>query len=185
MRKLLLLQVLVNFFAFSSAFAQPKQKIIFNHIGQKELEKASVMEMAQDDLGFIWLATKQGLCKYDGSSFRFIKHDADDTTSLESNNLNAIVKDKDGTIWIGSDGAGLYELDPYTEKFIQHKNPYKPMLTNRIRHLLIRGDEIYIPNYGGGLTVYNKKTKLFDSYLHDEKDPGSIESNTIYCVSYD
>lgn len=171
---------------FSCAiFAHEQEKVIFNHLGQKELANVWIEEIVQDDLGFFWMATSEGLCKYDGNSFRFIRHSPDDTATIENNNVTDIKKDSDGKIWFCVDGAGLYQLDPYTEKLSFYKNNYKPLATNRGKCLVLSGNDIFCGNYGGGLTVFHKNTKTFSSYLHDDKDSNSIASRTVHCLTAD
>jgi signal transduction histidine kinase/ligand-binding sensor domain-containing protein/AraC-like DNA-binding protein/DNA-binding NarL/FixJ family response regulator len=103
----------------SIGFAQ-LQKIPFERYGVAEgLPEEWVRGMLQDDKGFIWFGTQNGLVKYDGYNFKVYKATSD-TTSLQFRNVNTgLLKSKDGKIWIGGRtiSATIASFDPLTEKF--------------------------------------------------------------------
>ncbi|MEP7320396.1 MAG: adenylate/guanylate cyclase domain-containing protein [Saprospiraceae bacterium] len=105
-----------------NSFAQIP-KIPFEKYGVAEgLPEEVVADVIQDDKGFIWCTTQNGLVKYDGYKFKVYKAvtDKKDTTSLQFNMVaGTILKGRDGKIWIGSGGAygGIASFDPRTEKF--------------------------------------------------------------------
>ena len=106
----------------SSTLAQPK-KIPFEKYSVAEgLPEETVTGLIQDDKGFIWCSTQNGLVKYDGYKFKVYKAVADkkDTNSLQLQNLiGGLIKARDGKIWVSSFGAdgGIASFDPVTEKF--------------------------------------------------------------------
>jgi len=106
----------------SLCFAQ-QNKIPFEKYGVAEgLPEEYVMGMLQDDKGFIWFGTQNGLVKYDGYKFKVYRvgSDKSDNNSLQIRNLGgSVLKAKDGKIWIGGDEekGGISCFDPTTEKF--------------------------------------------------------------------
>ena len=84
------------------AFAQQK-KIPFEKYGVAEgLPEEFVISPIQDDKGFIWFGTQNGLVKYDGYTFKVFKAASDETdsTSLQMRSLwGGLLKAKDGKIW--------------------------------------------------------------------------------------
>jgi len=115
-------------------FAQP-DKIPFEKYGVTEgLPEEFAIELLQDDKGFMWCATQNGLVKYDGYDFKIYKatDDPKDTNQLQLRNLfGGLLKAKDGKIWIGGSKkndrkGGISCFDPETERF---KN-YAPKVGN-------------------------------------------------------
>ncbi len=59
-----------------------------------------VSGMVQDSTGFMWLATRNGLYRYDGYSYRFFRHDRKDSASIPYNDLTYLYLDRDEHIWL-------------------------------------------------------------------------------------
>ena len=79
------------------------------------LSSSTVKALMQDDLGLIWVGTKNGLNRYDGVSVKTYNV-FDKVANRGNNNVSALYQDADGTIWIGTD-RGVYLLDPKRESF--------------------------------------------------------------------
>ena len=71
------------------------------------LSQNTVYDILQDKAGFMWFGTKDGLNRYDGSSFKIFKYDRTDEYSLGNNYILALYEDVEGNIWVGTD-MGLY-----------------------------------------------------------------------------
>src|ERR1700751_1615964 len=80
------------------------------------LSQVRVSEMVQDDQGFIWFGTWNGLNRYDGYNFKIFKHDPERQESLSGVYIYSLVKDRSGKIWDGTDQSHG-RLDPLTDKF--------------------------------------------------------------------
>jgi ligand-binding sensor domain-containing protein len=76
------------------------------------LSQSSVYAILQDRAGFMWLATGDGLNRYDGREVRVFRHDPNDPTTLADNYISALVEAGDGTLWVGTVGGGLDRFDP-------------------------------------------------------------------------
>ncbi|MEY3398833.1 MAG: hypothetical protein RL220_1427, partial [Bacteroidota bacterium] len=68
---------------------------------QKPFKK---VRFAEDADGFIWLATDQGLYKYDGYDLKAWKNDPSDSTTISEDRLSYITRLSDGTMWCGYEG---------------------------------------------------------------------------------
>jgi ligand-binding sensor domain-containing protein/serine phosphatase RsbU (regulator of sigma subunit) len=105
--------ILVLFFTSSSA----QQKIIFEQLSVPDgLSSANIGGICQDNYGNLWIATADGLNRYDGYTFEVFKYDPSDTLSLPASNLSAVYNDSEGIIWVGGTD-GLSRRDPLTGNF--------------------------------------------------------------------
>lgn len=71
------------------------------------LSQSSVYDIVQDKSGFLWMATQDGLNKYDGTTFQVFRDEPFDTNSISSNNLSSLLCDSKGRIWAGTANHGL------------------------------------------------------------------------------
>lgn len=71
----------------------------FSHItSQQGLPYQQVMDLVEDNDGYIWIATRCGLSRYDGYTLRNYYHDDNDAKSLSSNFVHYLFKDSHGRI---------------------------------------------------------------------------------------
>ena len=81
------------------------------------LAHTTVNAIAQDSFGFMWFATRSGLTRFDGIAFKDFPLPQNGSDGLSGNDLNAMLCDQKGMIWIGSWGRGLIRFNPGTESF--------------------------------------------------------------------
>lgn len=65
------------------------------------LPSGSVYAVTQDAEGYLWVGTRNGLCRFDGIRFQVWK---------EPGRVNALAVDRENHLWVGTDG-GLYVKD--------------------------------------------------------------------------
>src|SRR5215218_8995252 len=78
------------------------------------LSQGMVFDILQDKEGFIWIATKNGLNRYDGYSFTVFTNDPYNPYSLSGNTVSTLFEDSKGRIWAGTENAGLNVYDKKT-----------------------------------------------------------------------
>ena len=69
------------------------------------LPQVSINTILQTRDGFLWLTTYGGLVRYDGS--RFEVFNTGNTDGLRTSRFTSLLEDKQGTLWIGTEGQGL------------------------------------------------------------------------------
>jgi ligand-binding sensor domain-containing protein/signal transduction histidine kinase len=69
------------------------------------LPQNMVQAVTQTRDDYIWVGTKNGLARFDG--IRFTVFDSGNTPGLRNNSITCLYEDTYGTLWIGTDGAGL------------------------------------------------------------------------------
>lgn len=81
------------------------------------LSQNSVLSIIQDDQGFIWLGTQDGLNKFDGYQFTHFKESIQDSSKLNNDYILTLHQTKDNNIWVGTLGGGLNCYNPITNSF--------------------------------------------------------------------
>jgi ligand-binding sensor domain-containing protein/signal transduction histidine kinase len=84
-----------------------KQYVHASWTGENGLPQNTVWAILQSQSGYLWLATQEGLVRFDG--VRFTVFDKSNTEQIKDNNIGAICKGRDGSLWLGS-SAGLCRL---------------------------------------------------------------------------
>lgn len=84
---------------------------------QQGLSQGMVYDLCQTSDGFLWVATKDGLNRYDGYNFKVYNHDPFNSFSLAENTVTALFEDSRGWLWIGLDSRGVDLFEPKTGKF--------------------------------------------------------------------
>jgi signal transduction histidine kinase/DNA-binding response OmpR family regulator/ligand-binding sensor domain-containing protein len=81
------------------------------------LSQGMVFDILQDKEGFIWVATKNGLNRYDGYTFKVFTNDPYNEHTLSSNTIIKLFEDSKGRIWAGTENAGVNIYDKKTGIF--------------------------------------------------------------------
>ena len=81
------------------------------------LPSSAVNGLAADRAGHVWVATSDGLARYDGSGFRSWRHDPGDPDSLPGNYITAVHVDDRDRVWAAVEGRGLAMLDAQRRGF--------------------------------------------------------------------
>lgn len=84
------------------------------------LSNNSVKAIYQDDSGYMWLGTKNGLNRYDGYEIKSYYYD-DGTT--QKNDIVSILADSDGLMWLGTFN-GVVLFDPHINSFLNLENRF-------------------------------------------------------------
>jgi ligand-binding sensor domain-containing protein len=71
---------------------------------EQGLPQNYVVSITQTRDGYLWLATQEGLTRFDG--IKFVVFDKGNTPQFADNNIQALYEDRDGNLWVGT-GNGL------------------------------------------------------------------------------
>ncbi len=158
-------------------FSQGPEKIKFEHITVDDgLSENAVTLTMQDSSGYIWIATHDGLNKFDGYDFTVYRNVPGDKTSLSDNAVGALCEDAQGNIWIGTIGSGLNRLNPFAgtfTRYVHDQSDPQSLGNDVILRLFADGkNRIWIgagggidrfdPQSGGFIHVFQKHGTLFE-----------------------
>ena len=156
---------------------------------QDGLSHPTVYRVVQDKTGFLWLATQNGLNRYDGINIQHFLHHPGDKNSISQNSISTMILTDDNMLWLGTWGGGLDRLDPITESIVHYRHdPKDPRsLSSDAVQSLYQDSEgmIWVGTVAGGLCRLNPRSGLFTRYQHNPEDPNSLGNNRIWDIAED
>lgn len=169
-------------------------KYNFGHLIYSDgLSHNNVQCFGEDNNGFLWIGTRNGLNRFDGYNFKVFKHSPSDPNSLPDNVIQSIVNDQLGRLWIQLPNK-LSILNPNTEEFTNQFNLNCDSLNFSLFNLnmtLPYRDSILLFNVSGfGIIMHNIYTNennclttvLKDSISSKNISHISIDDNILYIV---
>ncbi len=123
---------------------------------EKGLAQDYVQNIVQDDRGFLWLGTNNGLSRFDGMQFvNFLPKD----TTGNSYDVSSSFKDSKGIIWFGLNNGGILKISGKTPQLISIDKP----LNSSINGITESGGAIWFASQTNGILRIDStgKTTLF------------------------
>ena len=180
---------------FSSVVAQQGRQYSFRHFSVANgLASNTVSSVIQDKEGYIWMATVNGLQRYDGNGFITFRTHQSNPHSIPSNHIISLYIDSKNNLWLIADNNRLGIFD--TKKFIfkEVENPSEKRRYYIPQHLQeLPAGELLLINSDYGVFQYDEKKNVFvpanNILPHPEKwKPNQIIWDTIgkrYWISCD
>jgi signal transduction histidine kinase/ligand-binding sensor domain-containing protein len=138
---------------------------------------SNVGPFAQDDQGFIWFGTPNGLDRFDGFTFKVFTYDRENPKSIGGSYVHALFKDRNGTLWAGSNQY-LNRFDSKTETFSRFPVP-------SVYHISQDESGMLWLSTPTGLYALDPSTGHIRRFSHDPGYPASLESNDIKSTGLD
>ncbi|HWR33503.1 MAG TPA: two-component regulator propeller domain-containing protein, partial [Chitinophagaceae bacterium] len=136
----LILKFLVVLFIPCHSISQVSESLHFDHLSTADgLSYDKVRSIVQDHTGFIWIATANGLNRYDGHRFKTFYSDFTDSSSLPDNRVVKLFTDSKKNLWICT-RSGVSRYDPVSEKF----ENFFPIYPDGVKSALVCNDIIEI-----------------------------------------
>ncbi len=124
----------------------------------------------------MWVGVQgKGLCRYDPHKDRFIRY-THENVNLSSNNILSLFEDRDGMLWVGTDGGGLNLFDWKKNKVTQFKqNDQKNSLSDNSTNCIFEDEtgNLWIGT-NDGLNYFDRKTNVFTVYTTKEGLPNDV-----------
>ena len=173
--------------AIHISVAQPRN-FSFKHITTNEgLSQSNVTSVLQDNEGFMWFGTQDGLNRYDGKTLKVYRNDPLNKSSLGNNYILSMFKNRDGDFWIGTYG-GLIFFDREKETFKWFTRFYNDSSDVQGARIFSVSEDLegnlWVGTFGNGLRLFDTKNKTITEFWSDGK-PGSISGNFIKDIYID
>ncbi|MBS4032854.1 MAG: response regulator [Ignavibacterium sp.] len=163
------------------------QSLRFNHITTTNgLSNNSVNDIIQDKTGFLWLATDDGLNRFDGYQFKVFRHSTDKNNSISDNSLLSLMLDSKDNIWIGSRSGWLNCYDPVKDYFTKWKIESDLIMENSITSLYEDSRrKIWIGTYRSGVYRLDPVSGQINHWENKSDDSTSLSQNYISSILED
>jgi len=174
--------VLVSFLSATLIACAQETDIKFTHISVNEgLSHLVANFVNQDESGFIWIGTHDGLNRYDGHKFKTYYNIPDNSNSLSDNIVNCFLQEDKDVIWIGTD-EGINKFNPLinsVERFVYKKNDSTSLSNNLVNSIVKDDNGVLWVGTDDGLNKFSPKTGLFQRFFTDDSKAFSSEKNRI------
>lgn len=139
-----------------------------NYDVEQGLSHGRVRAIAQDGRGYIWIATRDGLNRFDGQRFRIYRNDPADPHSLPDNVVMTLATLADGSLWLGTAGGGLARYDAELDRFERYRAGAATGLAGDYVRALhpTRDGQLWVGSFGLGLQRFDpRRGKAQDTLL--------------------
>ncbi|MCC5919555.1 MAG: hypothetical protein LAT68_02265 [Cyclobacteriaceae bacterium] len=115
-------------------------------------------DIYQDNRGFIWIATQDGLNRYDGENVKTFRHNRNDTSSLSYNSISKVGKGFSNDLIVTTLGGGFNLIDIYSLHVSPVTKERHPELkSNRINDFCTQDNLLFLALEDGGVQIMNNK----------------------------
>ena len=159
------------------------EKIDIKPLGSDKADIAYdiVLDIYQDSAGNIWIGTEDGIVKLSlRNNFQTIGKE--DESAIEGLHVNTILEDRDGVLWVGTKGQGLFmrSQQGHFENIPFAKEPtFYVLMKNDVRRIYQAEDGLIWVSFDKGIYIVNKlkndRKKLV--HIHDYFNSSGIAIN--------
>lgn len=154
-------------------------------------QNLNIIDLHIDAGGRLWVATYgRGLymINFEKEKILHFGTEKHNPQALHYDDVLCIYEDYSGTIWFGTDGAGLSYYDEYLEKFNSFTNYQTPerISIDVVRAITVdKGGDIWVGTSGKGLTQYQPEFNSWRTFMVETGDENTISSNRIMALHVD
>ncbi len=148
-----------------------------------------VRAIDNDGSGRLWLANGNSLQLYDpakrgADAYRTWRHEPGNANSLIDTSVNAVLRDRDGIVWVGG-RTGITRFDVANGRFTRQVLVPGDVNANTVRAMaLARDGTIWIATRGG-LHHLDPRAHALETYRHDPQRQASLSDNMVRPVLED
>jgi len=154
-----------SLFLISFLSVQSQKQVSFRQLSVKDgLSQNSAISIAQDSTGFLWIATQDGLNKYDGRNFEKHKQYFKDITNPTYSKLGKVYVDSNDELWI-------IPISQIPHKLNKSTNNFEPLDEIEDASTIFEDQQknLWFGSYSTGLYKLSFDTKKIEHILGPDK----------------
>ena len=172
------------------AAAAEAPQLILQHLTTADgLPQGTVYSTLQDSQGFIWLATEDGLIRYDGRELLRYAYSPSSSTGLPGNFIWQVVEDAHQDLWLAIKDTGLARWNRASDTFTVYRhqgNDPASLSSDRVRTVLVDArNRVWVGTQDAGVNVLDPATGHFEHLRHDESVANSLLDDRIQRLELD
>ena len=178
-------------FCLNHLSGQSTNNLRFDNISKANgLSSNYINDIVKDNFGFIWIATNDGLCRYDGPD-KITVFKADSTNhqnGLVSSYIQTLFLDSHSNLWIGTRFGGLTRYDQKNNEWKTFLHDVKDEQTinhNEVLSIAEDGQQRIWVGTETGLNLFESRTQTFRRYNADGQTPNSLKGKAVLSIFFD
>ncbi|MFT3807214.1 two-component regulator propeller domain-containing protein [Arenimonas sp.] len=143
--------------------------------------------MTQDEQGFLWIGTQDGLVRFDGYGHRVWRPVSGDAHSLGGSYVRSLFAARDGRVWVGTFSGGVSVFDPRSERFTQYRHDdadAHSLAQDRVEGIAEDRDGALWFATNEGLDRLSSATGRFEHFRHSDA-AGSLAADQVRALLVD
>ncbi len=181
---------LLGIMAAAGAAAADAPALILQHLTTADgLPQGSVYTTLQDSQGFVWLATEDGLIRYDGRELLRYAYSPSSRSGLPGNFIYQIVEDAHHDLWLAIKDTGLARWNRASDTFTIYRHDADhpaSLASDSVRTVLVDGSgHVWAGTGDAGIDVLDPATGRFEHLRHDARIANSLLDDRIQRLELD
>lgn len=143
---------------------QSPSSFYFTHYDMQDgLASNEVFDVVQDRTGYLWIATNNGLQRFDGVQYKTFKKQRGDAHSLPANVIYKLLIDQKDNLWISANNGtvGLFDKNSFRFTHVPIRVSDSSVLTSNHRFTTDEFGNVFLILRGSYIFHYNEKKKAF------------------------
>jgi len=147
------------------------------------LSQVTASAILQDQHGYIWVGTDDGLNRFDGYEFKVFRYSSSQHGALSDSTVYSLFEDRDGYLWIGT-ANGLNRYDNHREQFESYStnrsgtsSPIYTIFEDSKSRLWVGTEQ--------GLRLFDRQNKTLIELNHSKDDNLTISHNRVHVIYED
>lgn len=184
--RLYILILIISLYNFD-IIAQNNNFSVYHYSINDGLSQNFANTIYQDNYGYIWVGTQDGLNRFDGYEFSTYRQDSNNKYSISNNYVTDITGSKDSILWIITND-GLEKFNYSTNRFytvIKNKLHSKSVYSTKVKSVYKDKDGHLWLRTVDGIINYNPEKEEFLEYKQSEEKHGFISSYNYFSIVQD
>ncbi|MEG1255795.1 two-component regulator propeller domain-containing protein [Clostridium sp.] len=153
-----------------------------------KLTNQNIKSMTEDVHGNIWMGTKFDLNKINLNTNQIDKYYSTEEESISGNEINSLLADKSGYVWVSTSIGGLNKINVKTKEITSYKHKTEDensLPSNTTKKMFQDKDGIVWIGTEKGLAKYTSKDEKFTTYVNKPYYSNSLSNDLVYTIMED